>query len=91
MKRILISCVALAAFAAPAFAAEPDGSFVPNTNSNSQGFAGGGASAIIQNGQFVSGNCDVCAEFDQTTAPGSRADAVHAAMEKLQLGNAKPK
>jgi hypothetical protein len=90
MKRIMIACVAVTALAAPAFAAEPDGALVWNNNSKSQGFAGGGASAIIQNGQFVSGNCDLtCAVADQTTTAGSRADAVHAAMATLGLGNGK--
>ena len=87
MKRILISCVTLAAFAAPALAAEPDGSFVwkdPTHVSPSNGSAVGQASSTIsQNGQFVSGNCGLeCGDFgpnyDQTDAPGSRADLVQA-------------
>ena len=85
MKRILISCVTLAAFAAPALAAEPDGSFVwkdPTHVSPSNGSAVGQASSTIsQNGQFVSGNCLPACDADlpyveQTTTPGSRADAV---------------
>jgi hypothetical protein len=76
----MISCVALAAFAAPAFAAEPDGSFVFKDNGKDytsiDNLVGQYSAQIIQNGQFVSGNCD-CGT-DQTTTPGSRADAVQA-------------
>ena len=60
MKRILISCVALAAFAAPAFAAEPDGTFVFKENkdyTSIENLVGQYSATIIQNGQFVSGNC----------------------------------
>ena len=54
---------------------KPDGTFVFKENANSQGSNVGKASSqIIQNGQFVSGNNDV--GIDQTTTPGSRADAV---------------
>jgi hypothetical protein len=78
MMKFTIACVAVAAFAAPAFAGQPDGSLVWNPNTNSQSTVGGeSASAIIQNGQFVSGNCEpVCAIADQTTSPGSRANLV---------------
>ena len=34
MKRIMIACVAVAAFAAPAFAAEPDGTLVYKDNTD---------------------------------------------------------
>ena len=77
MKRIMIACVAVAAFAAPAFAAEPDGSFVYKDNTDYasiENTVGEQSARIIQNGQFVSGKCG-CA-YDQTTTPGSRADAV---------------
>jgi hypothetical protein len=79
MKRTLVSCLALAAFAAPAFAAEPDGSFVFKDNkdyTSIENLVGQYSAQIIQNGQFVSGNCD-CG-IDQTISPGSRADAVQA-------------
>ena len=80
MKRIMISCVALAALAAPAFAGQPDGilwSFKDNTDYSSiENKIGHDSAQIIQNGQFVSGNCN-CG-IDQTTTPGSRADAVQA-------------
>ena len=81
MKRIMIACVALAAFVAPAFAAEPDGTFVYKDNTDYasiENTIGELSARIIQNGQFVSGNCD-CGPYDQTTTPGSRAAAVQAA------------
>jgi hypothetical protein len=90
MKRILISCVALAAFAAPAFAAEPDGSFVFKNNkdyTSIENSVGELSAQIIQNGQFVSGNCN-CA-YDQTTTPGSRADAVQTLLKAEGKGRDK--
>jgi hypothetical protein len=62
-----------------AFAAPPNGQFVTNPHQNSQSCFGALAAQIIQNGQFVSGNGD--SGYDQTTYPGSRADAVHAAQD----------
>jgi hypothetical protein len=79
MKRIIISCLALAAFAAPAFAAEPTGLFIFKDNTDYasiENLIGKNSAQIIQNGQFVSGNCD-CG-IDQTKEPGSRAAAVQA-------------
>jgi len=68
------------AFAAPAFAAEPDGTFVPNPGGNTASIendVGRLSAQIIQNGQFVSGNCGTsCGGIDQTTTPASRADEV---------------
>ena len=66
MMKFTIACVAVAAFAAPALAEEPDGSFVfkdPNTTTI-ENSVGQSSAQIIQNGQFVSGNCEpVCAEL----------------------------
>ena len=79
MRRALALAVVLGSLSAPAvgMAAAPDGTYVWNTNANSQGSCiGVYSSQIKQNGQFVSGNTGV---IDQTTYPGSRADAVHAA------------
>ena len=80
MRKLTLSILAaaLVVASAPAFADQPNGQWVPNTN-NGNGSKGNvegvNASAIIQNGQFVSGNCG-CG-IDQTTGPGTRADAVH--------------
>jgi hypothetical protein len=96
MKRIMIACVAVAAFAAPAFAAEPDGTFVLNTNTNSSGsYIGQASSAISQNGQFVSGNCGLeCGAFgpnyDKTKSPGSRGDLVQGLQALQDRGRDKP-
>jgi hypothetical protein len=94
MKRSLIALITMAAFASPALAAEPDGQLKWNNNSNSQGSSiGQASSAISQNGQFVSGNCDpFCAPGmnDQTTAPGSRADLVQAIHAAENKGRDKP-
>ncbi len=79
MKRLAIACVAVLAFAVPGFAAEPDGTFVMKDNTEYtkiDNLVGQYSAQIIQNGQFVSGNCD-CG-IDQTTYPGSRADEVQA-------------
>jgi hypothetical protein len=78
MKRIIIACVAIAAFAAPAFAAEPNGEFIFKDNKDYksiENLIGQYSAQIIQNGQFVSGNDGT---YDQTTTPGSRAAAVQA-------------
>jgi hypothetical protein len=83
MKKLTLStlAVALAFAAAPVFAAQPDGSFFFKSNNGADAAGtidnqvGDLSSRIIQNGQFVSGNCG-CG-MDQTTTPGSRADAVH--------------
>jgi hypothetical protein len=90
MKRIMIACVAMAAFAAPALAGEPDGTFVFKTNTDYttiDNLIGQYSAQIIQNGQFVSGNCN-CG-IDQTTAPGSRADAVQALLATQGKGRDK--
>jgi len=79
MKRIMIALIAVAGFAAPALAGEPDGSFIFKSNTDYatiDNLVGQYSARIIQNGQFVSGNCG-CG-IDQTSAPGSRADAVQA-------------
>ena len=90
MKRIMIACVALAAFVAPTFAEEPTGSFVykDNTDYTSiENTVGELSARIIQNGQFVSGNCDCV--YDQTTTPGSRADAVQSMLAPQGKGRDK--
>jgi hypothetical protein len=79
MKRIVIALVAVAGFVAPALAGEPDGTFIFKTNTDYttiDNLVGQYSAQIIQNGQFVSGNCGGCG--DQTTTPGSRAAAVQA-------------
>src|SRR5688572_25750549 len=81
MKKLLVSAgVAglLLAGAGSAIAAAPDGTFKYKDNGNlPQDCFAAGAAQITQNGQFVSGQGD--SEIDQTTTPGSRADAVHGA------------
>ena len=63
-----------------AFAAAPDGSYnFKDNGTNSHGnCVGVFSSQITQNGQFVSGQPNDYG-IDQTSAPGSRAAAVHAA------------
>ena len=81
MKKLLVAGTVaglLFAGAGPALAAKPDGTFKPNDNQNSQSCFGALAAQITQNGQFVSGNGG---GIDQTTYPGSRADAVHSAQD----------
>jgi hypothetical protein len=90
MKRIMIACVAVAAFAAPALAAGPDGTFVFKDNKDYttiDNLVGQDSAQIIQNGQFVSGNCN-CG-IDQTTTPGSRADAVQSLLASQGKGRNK--
>jgi len=80
MKRSLIALVTIAAFAGPAVAGEPTGDFVFKDNkdyTSIDNLVGQYSAQIIQNGQFVgSGNNNL--GIDQTTTPGSRADAVQA-------------
>jgi hypothetical protein len=87
MKRIMISCVALAAFAAPAFAGGAtyelkagDGNY---TGTNVDPVTGNPvayfSSDATGNGGAISGNGSAwngAGSPDQTTTPGSRADAV---------------
>jgi hypothetical protein len=92
MKRLMISCVALAALAAPAFAEQPDGTYTikDNHNTSIENALGFNSSAITQNGQFVSGNCEpFCQIPDQTTTPGSRADLVQIDLAKSGRGRDK--
>jgi hypothetical protein len=85
MKKLVFSTLvaALAFASAPAFAAQPDGSTIGNSNAKSQGSAVGQASSqIIQNGQFVSGTSGSAVSYDCQTpacgmAPGTRAAEVH--------------
>ena len=81
MKKYLAPLAAVVALAVPtaASAAAPNGEFTANPNAKSQGSCIGKLSSrITQNGQFVSGQENAYG-VDQTTYPGSRADAVHAA------------
>lgn len=80
MRRIIIAGIAASFLTIPSVAAadQPDGSFVFKGNATyDQGnLVGRYSSQITQNGQFVGGN--KFAGIDQTTTPGSRADAVQA-------------
>jgi hypothetical protein len=87
MMKFTIACVAVAAFAAPALAEGPDGSVVykgPGEYNQIENLVAQYSARIIQNGQFVSGNCEpVCSGVaDQTTYAGSRVDLV----QGLQAG-----
>ena len=81
MKRLMISCLALAAFAAPAFAADgatyelKDQGTQVDLAKNPIGFY---SSNSTGNGGVVGGNgdCFCGLDLDQTMAPASRADAV---------------
>jgi hypothetical protein len=77
MRLILgMGFAALICLASPAaFADPPNGSFVEkdNTTYDQKNPQAKYSSRIIQNGQFISGNCGC---WDQTTYPGSRADHV---------------
>ena len=71
MMKFTIACVAVAAFAAPAFAEAPDGSFVFKATQDYtkiENLVGEYSAQIIQNGQFVSGNC-VIAELTRRLPP----------------------
>ena len=82
MKKLTLSILAtaLVVASAPAFADPPNGTFVFKSNNGADANNGINnqvgqlSSRIIQNGQFVSGNCN-CG-IDQTTTPDSRADIV---------------
>jgi hypothetical protein len=87
MKKLTFATLAaaLALAAVPALAGAPDDTFVFKTNNGADTHAvdagtidnavGAASAQIIQNGQFVSGNCGGCG-IDQTTTPGSRAAIV---------------
>ena len=89
MRKLTLSVLAaaLVVASAPAFADQPNGTLIVKTN-NGNGSNGNvegvNASKIIQNGQFVSGNCG-CG-VDQTTGAGTRADAVHSQLDFPGLG-----
>jgi hypothetical protein len=82
MKKLTFATLAaaLAFVAVPALAGAPNGEFNFKTNGGADAAGtidnqvGALSARITQNGQFVSGNCG-CG-IDQTTSPGSRADAV---------------
>ena len=79
LRIICLSFLLVAALAVPtaAMAAAPNGEFNFTANdgarSENASLVGEYSSQITQNGQFVSGQV---AAYDQTTDPGSRADAV---------------
>ena len=81
MKKFIIIGAAITALAIPAAASAdtPDGSFNFKANESLNDTSNASAigelsSQIKQNGQHVSGNG--LSPYDQTTTPGSRADAV---------------
>ena len=85
MKKFIITGAALVVLAVPAMASAdtPDGSFVFKANETLNDGSNASAigelsSQIKQNGQHVGGNG--LSQYDQTTYPGSRADAVHTAL-----------
>jgi hypothetical protein len=76
---VLVMLVAAGATAVTS-GSEPDGTFVQNGYQNAQGSLVRVYSAqLTQNGQFVSGQ-DNAYNMDQTTYPGSRADAVQSVL-----------
>ena len=81
MRKFIITAVAATALAVPALASAdaPDGTWTidPKANGNASAI-GELSSQIKQNGQHVSGNG--LSPHDQTTTPGSRADAVQTAL-----------
>jgi hypothetical protein len=85
MKKVLIAAIAVAGFAAPAFAQ------TPNTHSNSQGSnVGRASSAVTGNGAAIGGGTHGAG---QTTSPGSRATEVQnlqAAEGRGRINSAKP-
>jgi hypothetical protein len=79
MKKVLIAAIAVAGFAAPAFA-QP-----LNTHSNSQGSnVGRASSAVTGNGAVIGGGTN---GGGQTTSPGSRAAAVQNLQAKEGRGS----
>jgi hypothetical protein len=94
MKRIMISCLALAALAAPAFAGstiavKDGGAPVPTVEFKNFGQAN---AQYTGNGAAVggNGNTDIFgAHYDQTTEPQSRSMAVQDALSLFGKGNNK--
>ena len=84
MRKFIVTAVAATALAVPALASAdaPDGTWTlaPKTNANASSI-GYQSSQITQNGQYVSGNG--LSSIDQTTTPGSRADAVQGRARSL--------
>ena len=84
MKKFIITGAALAMLAVPsmAIADAPDGEFAFKANDGARSAnasaIGEQSSQIKQNGQHVGGNG--LSDYDQTTSPGSRADAVQTAL-----------
>ena len=80
MRKFIVTAVAATALAVPALASAdaPDGEFAFKANDGARSanasVVGELSSQIKQNGQHVSGNG--LSPYDQTTTPGSRADAV---------------
>jgi hypothetical protein len=82
MKKFSFSILAaaLVVASAPAFADQPNGTLAtatkPNDTKSNGSAVGQSSSQYIQNGQFISGNCNCYPGqtwSDQTTSPGSRA------------------
>jgi hypothetical protein len=94
MKRIMISCVALAALAAPAFAG---GATVEVKDQGTQVDLGTNpisyySSRLTGNGGNIGGNgsCNAgCLTPDQTISPGSRADIVQGLLATVGKGSGK--
>jgi hypothetical protein len=95
MKRITIACLAVAAFAAPAFAGstiEVKGGGAPVPTDQLKNFGQANAQ-YTGNGAAVggNGNTDIFGvpPVDQTTAPQSRSSAVQDALSSLGRGSEK--
>jgi hypothetical protein len=79
MKRIMIVCVAVAAFAAPAFA-EATYQLKDQAPAGPTNPVGAGSSNATGNGGVIGGNAG---GFDETTYPGSRAFGLYGVQDAL--------
>jgi hypothetical protein len=92
MKKFIIACVAVAAFAAPAFAADgatyqlKDQGTQVDLSTNPVGFY---SSQATGNGGVVGGNNLQGVFTDQTTGPGTRAAIVQDALASVGKGSGK--
>ena len=94
MKRITIACLAVAAFAAPAFAEstiEVKGGGTPVPTEQFKNFGQANAQ-YTGNGAAVGGNGNtdifgVGSDYDQTTGPHTRSDAVQDALAIFGKGS----
>jgi hypothetical protein len=99
MKRIMIACVALAAFAAPAMAGGAnyelkagDGNYTGTNVDPAKNLVAYYSSDATGNGAVVGGNGTAWNDPfspDQTTTPGSRADAIQALLSTQGKGRDK--